>query len=101
MKDTSKEILAAAIGIAAGSALGVLLANIQLHRGEHRAQDSSCASRKREKLLFVKGKMEMHRERLEKHLSRINAKIEALGGSGISGTVIKEHTLLKPDPALI
>jgi len=101
MKDTSKEILAAAIGIAAGSALGVLLAKIQIHKGEHRAQESSCTSRKREKLLFVKGKMEMHKERLERHLGRINAKIEALGAFGNSGAAAKDHTLLKPDPALI
>jgi hypothetical protein len=101
MKDNSKEILAAAIGIAAGSALGILLSNIQKHRGKHREQDSSCRGRKRERLLFVKGKMEMHRERLEKHLARINEKLETLGTSGNSGTATKEHTLLKPDPALI
>jgi hypothetical protein len=101
MKDTSREILAAAIGIAAGSALGILLAKDRTRSGEHGAGDSSCKSRKREKLLFVKEKMEMHRARLDRHLSRINAKIEALGTTGRPGTATKDHTLLKPDPALI
>ncbi len=101
MKDMSKEILAAAIGIAAGSALGILLAKDKKHSGEHHAEDSTCKNRKREKLLFVRGKMEMHRERLDKHLSRINAKIESLSTPGHFSTPTKENNLLKPDPALI
>ena len=101
MKETSKEILAAAIGIAAGSALGILLAKDKMHPGRHPEGDSSCKTRKREKLLFVKGKLEMHRERLDRHLGRINAKIDSLGKGAKSGDVKKEPDLFKPDPALI
>jgi hypothetical protein len=101
MKDTSREILAAAIGIAAGSALGILLAKNKTGPAARRMEDSACKSRKREKLLFVKGKMEMHRERLDRHLNRINAKIESLGAAVHAGDAKKEHGLLKPDPALI
>lgn len=101
MKNTSREILAAAIGIAAGSVLGILLAKNKKSSAVLRMEDSACKSRKKEKLLFVKGKMEMHRERLDRHLSRINAKIESLGTAVHSGDAKKEHGLLKPDPALI
>ena len=101
MKNTSREILAAVIGIAAGSALGILLVKNKTGSTALRTENSPCKSRKRERLLFVKGKMEMHREKLERHLSRINAKIESLGSPDHSGGATKEHVLLKPDPALI
>jgi len=78
MKDTSKEILAAAIGIAAGSALGVLMTNQKKHPDDRKPAGSACQGRKRERLFFVKNKLEMHRERLDRHLSRINSKIESL-----------------------
>lgn len=76
MKNTSKEIMAAAIGIAAGSALGILLAKNKNDSAEQKT-GNSCLNRKRERLTFVKNKMEKHRERLDRHLQRINAKIEA------------------------
>jgi hypothetical protein len=78
MKDASKEILAAAIGIAAGSALGVLFTNKKIHPLENKPVNAACQSRKRERLYFVKNKLEMHRERLDRHLSRIKSKIESL-----------------------
>jgi hypothetical protein len=54
MKDTSKEILAAAIGIAAGSALGVLMTNQKNHPDNHKPAGSACQGRKRERLFLVK-----------------------------------------------
>ena len=78
MKNASKEILAAAIGIAAGSALGVLMAEHNERPGKHRTGESPCRSRRRKRLLFAKNKLELHRERLNHHLSRINSKIESL-----------------------
>ena len=78
MKNASKEILAAAIGMAAGSALGVLMANHKESPGKHQTGESPCRSRRRERLLFAKNKLELHRERLSHHLSRINSKIESL-----------------------
>jgi hypothetical protein len=101
MKDASKEILAAAIGIATGSALGILLTKYKNYPPEHKSGNSSCQNRKRERLFFVKNKMEMHRERLDRHLSRINAKIESLSTGEPVGTATREPVLFKPDRALI
>ena len=78
MKDSSKEILAAAIGIAAGSALGVLFTSHKNNPDGNKTAGSSCRARKRERLYYVKNKLEMHRERLDHHLNRINSKIESL-----------------------
>lgn len=78
MKDLSKSILAATIGIAAGSVLGILLKFDNHHQKGNRAGRKSCSERYKDKLIFVRGKMLMHRERLDQHLSRINAKIDAL-----------------------
>jgi hypothetical protein len=78
MKDKSKEILAAAIGLAAVSALGVLINGKKNRADNHKTAGTSCQSRKRERLYFVKNKLEMHRERLDHHLNRINSKIESL-----------------------
>ena len=82
MKNASKEIMAVAIGMAAGSALGVLMAKRKDNPGTGKSGDSACRSRKRERLVFAKNKLEWHRERLNHHLNRINSKIESLSPGG-------------------
>jgi hypothetical protein len=77
MKYLSVKMLTTAIAVVGGSVLGILI--VKPHdSGKKQAGDSSCATRKKERLLFVRNKLEKHRERLDKHLSRINARIEAM-----------------------
>ncbi len=78
MNNLSKTVLAATIGIAAGSALGILLAPDKGDQKEDQSGGKSCQDKYKAKLIFVRGKMLKHRERLDQHLVRINAKIEAL-----------------------
>jgi uncharacterized membrane-anchored protein YhcB (DUF1043 family) len=77
MKNSSKEILTAAIGIAAGTALGVLLAKARHKQEEKKSGEFPLRNKYNERLIFVKNKLEKHRERLDRHLQRINSKIEA------------------------
>ena len=84
MKNASKDILAAAIGMAAGTALGVWMANRKDHPGVHKTGDSACRNRRRERLYFAKNKLELHRERLNHHLNRINSKLELLSPGGLA-----------------
>ena len=79
MKNVSNEILAVAMGIAAGTALGVLVAKPKDQASAPKSGRSACRNRRRERLLFAKNKLELHRERVNHHLSRINSKIESLG----------------------
>lgn len=71
-------MLTTAIAVGGGAVLGILLVNRTHDPGENQAGESPCTKRKRERLLYVKNKMERHRERLDRQLSRINARIEAV-----------------------
>jgi hypothetical protein len=101
MKDISRKMLATATVVAGGAALGVLIVKLIRDSGEKKAGDSPCATRKRERLLFVRNKLEEHRERLDKHLSRINARIDAVSKTKTTGEMNSETVLFKPDPSLI
>jgi hypothetical protein len=101
MKDISKKMLATATVVAGGAALGIFLVKLTRDSGVKKAGDSPCAARKRERLLFVRNKLEEHRERLDKHLSRINARIEAASKAKTPGDMNSETVLFKPDPSLV
>ena len=78
MRKSSKKIIAIAAGIAAGSAMGILI--VPEKKGKYldklkKAMDGKCS---KEKLEMVKGKMEKHKARLETHIQRINSKLEAM-----------------------
>jgi hypothetical protein len=77
MKESSKEFLTAAIGIAAGTALGIILTKTKHEQVENKSGNLSTRNRNKEKLIFVKNKLEKHKDRLDRHLQRINSKIES------------------------
>ena len=76
MKNTSKNLLAAAIGIAVVGAAGIIINSTRKGRSLSKKSDTACRNGKREKLNFVKTRLERHRERLDRYLNKINSKIE-------------------------
>jgi gas vesicle protein len=83
MKKSTK--LLAAASLAAGGAIGVLLApekgsetRKKLNQQLRRLKALSNGEWKREKLVMVKDKLEEHKEKLEKHLQKIDAMIKEL-----------------------
>jgi hypothetical protein len=59
--------------------LGILFLRLCHNTGSKKPEDVSCRERKRGRLVFVKNKLEKHRERLDRHLRHINARIETVG----------------------
>jgi gas vesicle protein len=82
MKNSSKILVAAAAGIAAGSVLGTLYAPAKgtetrekLDKEIRKLSDVFHGKCSIEKLNKVKGKLEMHKEQVEKAIQKINSKI--------------------------
>ena len=84
MKNSSKVIAAAAAGVAAGGALGVLFApdkgsetRVKFDKQAKKLVKLFHSKCTKEQLIMVKEKLEKHKERLENHIQKINTKIEA------------------------
>lgn len=82
MKPTSKTAIAIAAGIAAGGAVGILFApgkgnetRDKLGKQARKIAKSLGAGPSKEQLTMVKGKLEKHRKRIEKHLQKINSRL--------------------------
>jgi gas vesicle protein len=80
MKTSSKLLIAA--GMMAGGAMALLFApakgsdtRVKLNKQLSKLTDSCKDPCSREKLNFVKTKLEGHKEKLEKHLLKINSKL--------------------------
>jgi gas vesicle protein len=90
MKKTAKLLIAG--GIAAGGAMGLLLApekgsetRKKLRNQLNRLIYTSGCANKKEKLLMVKGRLEKHRDRLNNYIQKINSVIEKLDTGKAAG----------------
>jgi hypothetical protein len=75
MKKSSKQLLAVAASLAAGAVIRTVLSPHK-RTGSGKYQGDTWISKcSREKLQMIKGKLEMHKSRLENKIQKINSKL--------------------------
>jgi hypothetical protein len=74
MKKSSKQLLAIAASMAAGAVIRTVLSPHKRTSGKYQG-DSWIHKCSREKLQMIKGKLEMHKSRLENKIQKINSKL--------------------------
>jgi predicted acylesterase/phospholipase RssA len=83
MREKSGALLTVAIGAAAGAVIGMIISKT-MHAGENeKAGNTAMRRRKRERLIFVRRKLENKRNRLDRYITRIGGKIETLKDSHV------------------
>jgi predicted nucleic acid-binding Zn-ribbon protein len=77
MKKSSKQLLAISATIAAGAVLSIFTTNKRKRTDKYQGESwiGKCS---KEKLQMVKGKLEMHKSRLEKALQKIYSRLVEL-----------------------